>query len=93
MGVIDNPANANWQGFSSFVAAPSSSYSFGPHDPHTVGAFNIQGKPYGFVLNGYASGFKVGVLDLNAFLAMPSSNGVVTADPLMTPGVAQLLSY
>ncbi|MDE2080117.1 MAG: hypothetical protein KGI90_02100 [Burkholderiales bacterium] len=93
VGVIDNPANANWLGFSSFVAAPSSSYSFGPHDPHTVGAFNIQGKPYGFVLNGYLSGYQVVVLDLNAFLAMPSTNGVTSADPLTTAAVAKLLRY
>ena len=93
VGVMDNPANTNWKGFSSFVASTTSSYSFEPHDPHTVAAFNIGGKPYGFLLQGYSSPYQVVILDLNAILNAPASSGVLAGDPLTDTTMAKLLSY
>ncbi|MDE2592840.1 MAG: hypothetical protein KGL57_01275 [Burkholderiales bacterium] len=93
VGVLDDPAGADWKGFSSFVSAGVSSYGFGPHDPHTVGTFNIGGKPYGFLLQGYSVPYKVVVLDLAAMLAAPNVNGVLKADPFKDAGIAHMLTY
>ena len=91
-GVLDNPSNANWKGFTTFVNAQSS-YRFEPHDPHTLGTFNIGGKPYGFLLNGTYGSYKVAIIDLNAMLASPATAGWLTADPFVDPKITTLLSY
>lgn len=96
VGVLDDPAKPSWAGFSSFVSAPSSSYRFSPHDPHTVGAFNVGGKPYGFLLQSIASGtsaYKVAVLDLPAIVAAPATSGVLNNDPFLDNNQVKLLSY
>ncbi|MDE1947349.1 MAG: hypothetical protein KGI35_01925 [Burkholderiales bacterium] len=95
VGVLDNPAGTNWKGFSSFVAAPyNSSYSFEPHDPHTVGAFNVGGKPYGFILQGGYGPYKVGVIDMNAWLAAPTASaGLLASDPMADASIVRLLTY
>ena len=90
-GVLDNPSNANWKGFSTFVNA-NSSYSFEPHDPHTLGTFNIAGKPYGFLLNGYGP-YKVAIIDLNAMLAAPTTGGWTNTDPFTDPKITTLIGY
>jgi hypothetical protein len=58
-----------------------------------VGAFSIAGKPYGFVLQGSSKPYRVGVIDLTAFLAAPTSGGALVTDPLADAGITQLLSY
>lgn len=96
VGVLDDPAKPSWAGFSSFVAAPSSSYRFSPHDPHTVGAFNVGGKPYGFLLQNSVSStsaYKVAVLDLSAIVAAPANGGVLSSDPFLDNNLVKLLSY
>lgn len=93
VGVLDDPAGASWAGFSRFVRAGTTSYRFEPHDPHTVGAFSIAGKPYGFVLQGSSKPYRVGVIDLTAFLAAPTSGGALVTDPLADASITQLLSY
>ena len=92
VGVLDNPANANWKGFSAFVSA-NSSYRFEPHDPHTLGTFNIGGKPYGFLLNGYSGPYQVAIINLNAMLAAPATAGVLSKDPFIDTSITQLLKY
>jgi len=58
-----------------------------------VGAFNIGGKPYGFLLQGSVKPYMVVVVDLIAWLAAPATNGVLTTDPLTDPTVTKLLGY
>lgn len=94
VGVLDDPTSSTWQGFSNYVGAGyNSTYAFEPHDPHTVGVFNVLGKPYGFLLQGYYSSYKVAVLDLNAWLAAPTTAGLLTSDPIQNTGITKLLSY
>lgn len=97
VGVLDDPAKPSWAGFSSFVTAPYNfSYRFSPHDPHTVGAFNVGGKPYGFLLQNSASGtsaYKVAVLDLPAIVAAPATSGVLDTDPFLDNKLVKLLTY
>jgi hypothetical protein len=94
VGVLDNPTSSTWQGFSKYVGAGyNSTYAFEPHDPHTVGVFNVLGKPYGFLLQGYYSAYKVAVLDLNAWLAAPTTAGLLTSDPIKNVSITKLLSY
>jgi hypothetical protein len=92
VGVLDNPANPTWAGFTTFVRTGVSSYRFEPHDPHTVGAFNVLGKPYGFVLQGSTT-YKVGVIDLQAMLAAPAVGGVLSADPMINPAIVKQLTF
>lgn len=95
VGVLDDPNSANWQGFSRYVSDnDSSSYGFEPHDPHTVGVFNILGKAYGFLLQGsYSGNYQVAVLDLAAMLAAPASAGIWSSDPFADVNQVKLLSY
>ena len=86
---IDNPAAPksgtwtgieDWRGFN----LSYSDYSYAT-DPHAVGAFNIKGKAYGFLLNGISSGAtqKVMVVDMDAFYkAAAGTNKVLTGNPL-----------
>jgi hypothetical protein len=92
VGVIDNPANPNWKGFSAFVADNNASYRFEPHDPHTLGAFNITGKPFGFLLQG-SGPYQVVVLDLNAMLATPAKDGQALSDVMHNPAITKLIGY
>ncbi|MFZ6688223.1 hypothetical protein ACO0K0_10785 [Undibacterium sp. SXout11W] len=92
VGVLDDPSNANWKGFSAFVNA-NSSYRFEPHDPHTLGTFNISGKPYGFLLNGAYGSYKVAIIDLNAMLAAPTTGGWTNTDPFTDPKITTLIGY
>ncbi len=93
VGVLDDPTHTPWLGFSKFVHTGLSSYRFEPHDPHTVGAFNVQGRSYGFLLQGSTSPYKVVVLDLAAVLAAPATAGTLASDPLLDPTLAKLLAY
>ncbi|MBU6257893.1 MAG: hypothetical protein KGL18_15600 [Burkholderiales bacterium] len=95
VGTLDDPTHANWQGFTQFASAGYgvSSYQFEPHDPHTVGAFNIAGKPYGFVLQGGYAPYKVVVIDLDAMLAAPATAGTLNSDPMTNPAIVTQLGY
>lgn len=92
-GVLSDPSQSTWTGFSSFVGSNASSYQFEPHDPHMVGAFNIGGTPYGFLLQGYSSPYKIVVINLNAMLTATASNGLLSADPLLDSTISTLVSY
>ena len=88
---IDNPAAPrsgtwtgieDWRGFNLSYDA----YSYAT-DQHAVGAFNIKGKAYGFLLNGIASGptQKVMVVDMDAFYkAAAGTNKTLTSNPVGT---------
>ena len=91
---IDNPAAPktgtwtgieDWRGFN----LGYSDYSYA-RDPHAVGAFNIKGKAYGFLLNGISSGAtqKVMLIDMDAFYkAAAGTSKVLTSNPVgTTPG-------
>lgn len=71
---IDNPAapkSGTWTGIEDWrgYSMSCTDYTYA-RDPHAVGAFNIQGKSYGFLLNGISSfGVqKVLLVDMDAFL-------------------------
>ena len=88
---IDNPAAPktgtwtgieDWRGFN----LSGSDYSYAA-DPHAVGAFNIKGKPYGFLLNGISGGStqKVMLVDMDAFYkAAAGTSKVLTSNPVGT---------
>lgn len=94
VGVLDDPSSANWKGFSKVVTGgTASTYRFEPHDPHTLGAFNVLGKPYGFLLQGSLAPYKVAVLDLNAFLAASTATGATAGDPMVNTTITRLVGY
>ena len=93
VGVLDDPSSPTWAGFSKLARTGTSTYHFEPHDPHTVGVFNVQGKPYGFLLQGSGSPYKVVVVDLPAFLAAPATSSVLNADPMADASIVKQLAY
>ena len=91
---IDNPAAPktgtwtgieDWRGFN----LSGNDYSYAA-DPHAVGAFNIKGKAYGFLLNGISGGAtqKVMLIDMDAFYkAAAGTSKVLSSNPVgTTPG-------
>lgn len=94
VGRIQDPSTANWAGFSSYKAYRANQGGAG--DPHAIGAFRVGGKALGFILDsdGYkAPGRSIVIVDMEAFLGLPATNGVLDADPALTPGVIRRVGY
>jgi hypothetical protein len=86
---IDNPAapkTGTWTGIEGYrgYALSGSDYSYA-RDPHAVGAFNIQGKSFGFLLNNITNTGtqKVMLIDMDAFYkSAAGTNNLLTSNPV-----------